>query len=248
MLFEGKVAIVTGGASGIGEATAWKLAREGASVIVADRDENGGGRVAAEISATGGTAVFQRIDISSVSDVEALIRRAVDGYGGLHLAVNNAGFGHPPARLHELEAGTWDALMDVNLRGTWLCLRAELAHMVEAGGGAIVNTASVAGLKGVSGLSAYSTSKHAVIGLTRNAAIDYVTDGIRVNAVAPGTVATPLMLGQPKEVVDAFTALMPAGRLAEPDEVANVIAWLLSDQASYVSGEVVVIDHAAMQV
>lgn len=247
MLFENKVAVVTGAGSGIGEATAKKLASEGAAVVVADVNDGGGARVVGEIEAAGGRASYVHVDISQEAEVDAMIAYAVTTYGRLDLAVNNAGFSHPQVRMHEISPDTFDKLMSVNVRGTWLCLRAELAYFTEHGGGTIVNTASGAGLRATPEQSIYSTSKHAIVGLTRNAAIEYVKDNIRVNAVAPGTVATPALLAQPPEALAAYSALMPSGRLAEPSEIADAIAWLLSDQSSYVSGDTVSVDYGYMQ-
>ncbi|WP_109526617.1 MULTISPECIES: SDR family NAD(P)-dependent oxidoreductase [Nocardia] len=247
MLLKEKVAIVTGAGSGIGAATAKKLAAEGAKVVVADVADDGGRRVVDEIVETGGIATFQHADIANESEVDALVARAVDEYGTLDLAVNNAGFSHPPMRLHEVSTETWDALMSVNLRGTWLCMRAELRHLLEHGGGAIVNMASGAGLKAAATQGVYSASKHGIVGLTRTAAIEYVTDGIRINAVAPGVVATPGIMSLPADVQAAFAALMPSGRMAEPAEIADVVAWLLSDRSTYVSGDTIEVDLAYLQ-
>lgn len=247
MLQQGKTAIVTGAASGIGEATACALAAQGVRVVVADVDRAGGERVAAAITAMGRSAVFHRADISVEEEVDGLVQRALESFGSLELAVNNAGFGHAWQRLHEVDADTWDTLMSVNLRGTWLCMRAEIRHFLKHGGGAIVNTASVAGLRSLPGRSAYSVSKYGIVGLTRNAAIEYAADGIRVNAVAPATVNTRQIAALPALEREEFIRAMPAGRMAEPAEVASVIAWLLSDQASYVSGDVVPIDYARLQ-
>jgi NAD(P)-dependent dehydrogenase (short-subunit alcohol dehydrogenase family) len=247
MSLANRVAVVTGAGSGIGEATAKRLAADGAKVLVADIDDRAAERVAGEIAGAGGVAVHHRTDISDEAAVDAMIARAVTEFGGLHLAVNNAGFAHPPMRLHEAPVDLWDALMAVNLKGTWLCMRAELRHFLAQGGGNIVNMASGAGLKSAATQSVYSTSKHGIVGLTRNAAIEYVTDGIRVNAVAPGVVRTPGIAALPDEVRAGFEALMPSGRMAEPAEVADVVAWLLSDNASYISGDIVEVDLAYLQ-
>jgi NAD(P)-dependent dehydrogenase (short-subunit alcohol dehydrogenase family) len=247
MLFEDKVALVTGGASGIGEACAKHIAAEGSAVVVADLDEHGGARVVAEIEAAGGRASFWKTDVSEQAQVDAVVAHAVSTYGGLHLAVNNAGIGHAPAPLHEVPLETFDRLTAINLRGALLCLRAELAHMVDHGGGSIVNMASGTGLKASAGLAAYVMTKHGLVGLTRNAALDYATKGIRVNAVAPGTIATPQMQTFPQEQQDAWARMIPMGRLGTPDEIAESTVFLLSDKASFTSGVVLEADGVYMQ-
>jgi NAD(P)-dependent dehydrogenase (short-subunit alcohol dehydrogenase family) len=241
------VYIVTGGAAGIGEAAVNKLAAGGAAVVIADVDETAGARVASEVIATGGRAAFTRVDVSKEADTQAMVRFAVDTFGRLDGAVNNAGIGQPMARLHELSTEAWDRLHAVDLRGVWLCMKAEIAYFLTVGGGSIVNTASVGSFRPVPGQAAYTAAKHGVVGLTGQAAIEYVKDGIRVNAVAPGLTATPQFRSYPEDAQKLYTAIQPGGRPAEPVEIANAIAWLLSDEASFVSGTTLVVDAAAMQ-
>ena len=248
MNFEGKVAVVTGAATGIGEATAHLLAERCAAVLVTDIDDDGGKHVAAAITEAGGRAAYQHVNVADEDEVQAMVDFAVAEFGGLHLAVNNAGIAQPQVRTHEVSVELWDQAMDINLKGCFLCLRAEVRHMLAHGGGSIVNVASGAGLKaGPPGLTPYVVSKHGVVGLTRNAAIDYIKDGIRINALAPGTTATALIKAFPRDTQEAFAELMPCGRMSEPVEQAEAIAWLLSDHASYVSGTVLEADMAYLQ-
>lgn len=247
MLLEGKIALVTGGGSGIGEAIAKRLAKEGAQVTVADIADDGGNRVVEEIRAGGGVADFFHADIASPNGAQELVAHVVSTYGRLDLAANNAGLSERPGLMHELDPSDWAKVIGVDLTGTWLCMRAELAHFVEQGGGVIVNTASGAGLKATPGLTAYSAAKHGVVGLTRTGAIDYVKHNIRINAVAPGTIKTPAMEAAGEAQMAEWAALMPTGRMGAPEEIAAGVAWLFSDQASYVTGTVLEIDGGYMQ-
>jgi NAD(P)-dependent dehydrogenase (short-subunit alcohol dehydrogenase family) len=247
MLLDGKNSLITGAGSGIGETTAKRMAAEGARVLVVDVNDNGGQRVADEITAAGGTALFLHGDVTKVEDVDAMVTFVVDTWGSLDLAVNNAGLAETPGLMHELTPEAWARTIGIDLTGTFLCMRAELRQFVEQGGGVIVNTASGAGLKATPGLTAYSAAKHGVVGLTRTGAIDYVDKNIRINAVAPGTILTPAMESFGDEQVQTWSELMPSKRMGTTEEVAAAIVWLLSDQTTYTTGSVLEVDGGYMQ-
>ena len=242
---ENKVALVTGAGSGIGRASSLILAREGAKMVVSDIDASGAEETLSLIKERGGDGVFVHADVSKSNDVQELISRAVSTYGRLDCAYNNAGIeGYMSGRLHEYPEETWDRLVDINIKGVWLCLKYEIPQMLEQGGGAIVNTASVAGLVGARRLSAYIASKHAVVGLTKAAALEYAQDGIRVNAVCPGIIDTPMMdrLIAGRETDEDMHTRQPIGRLGTPAEVAETVAWLCSNAASLVTGIAMAVD------
>jgi NAD(P)-dependent dehydrogenase (short-subunit alcohol dehydrogenase family) len=242
----GKVAVVTGGGSGIGAATAKLLAGSGVSVVIGDVNVPGGERVAAEINADGGTAIFERCDVTTERDTAAIVQQAVTSFGGLHLSANVAGVPQEFSPLTETPLTDFERNYLVNQRGMFLSLRAEIGAMLDAGGGAIVNVASIAALRAFDGLSGYVSSKHAALGLSRTAASEYADRGIRVNCVAPGATATPMLLGTGAAEFEAISAAQPMRRLATPEEIANVIGFLLSGLASYVSGVAVPVDGAWM--
>jgi hypothetical protein len=242
----GKSVVITGAAAGIGRATALYLAGEGVRVVVSDIDADGGKSAVEEIRAAGGTAEFVACDISSESDVEELIARSVSLFGGLDFAVNNAGFADHPGPLHELPVDTWDKVISVDLRGTFLCLRAELRVMHAAGHGVIVNMASNAGVKNAPSMAAYTSAKHGVVGLTKNAALQYARQGIRINAVCPGTIRTPGIASFPEENQKAWAEMIPMGRMGTPEEIAACVAFLLSEQAAFMTGVELLVDGGLM--
>lgn len=248
---QGKVGLVTGAGSGIGRASALALAREGAAVVVSDIDVAGGEETAQSIAEAGGTAAFQQTDISDERQVKALVDRTVQEYGSLDFAHNNAGVPGNISPLADCDRETWDRSLAVNLTGAWLCLRNEIATMKESGGGAIVNTASTFGVVGTPNMCCYVATKHGVVGLTRSAALDYAASGIRVNAVCPGPIDTPMMdtllaeIGG-EENVDAtateFLKAEPIARMGRPAEIGEAVLWLCSDGASFVTGQAIPID------
>ena len=243
--FAGQVALVTGAGSGIGRASALAFARAGARVVVADVATPGGEETLGLITASGGEAHFVRADVSQSGDVEALVRQTIERYGRLDLAHNNAGVESGRASTHACTEENWDRTLAINLKGVWLCLKYELPEMLRQGGGAIVNTASVAGLVGLPELPAYVASKHGIVGLTRTAALEYAPRGIRVNAVCPGVIRTPMVerfaAANPQAQTE-LSAAEPIGRLGEPEEVAQAVLWLCSAAASFVTGTCLPVD------
>lgn len=243
--FEGKVAIVTGASGGIGRASALMFAASGASVVVSDLQDEKGQETVDLITAAGGTAIFQHCDVSDEAQVKQLVAAAVTNFGGLDFAHNNAGVNRPGS--NEWQTADWNLSLNVNLSAVMYCMREEIAAMQERGGGAIVNTASVNGLVGNPSQPGYVASKHGVVGLTRSAALRFAKEGIRVNAVCPGVVDTPMVeaissIPQYREAIEKMT---PMGRMAQPEEIAGAVLWLCSDQSSFVTGHPLVIDGGA---
>jgi 2,5-dichloro-2,5-cyclohexadiene-1,4-diol dehydrogenase 1 len=240
----GRAVIVTGGGSGIGRATGHLPAQRGASVVIADRDGGSAERIADEIRRGGGRAAGVETDVSRESDVEAMVEFVVKAFGGLHGAFNNAGIVASHKAVFELPLVEWQRTLDVNLTGVFLCLKHEIAHMRANGGGAIVNTSSTAGVKGFANSASYVSAKHGVVGLTKAAALEVGALGIRVNALLPGGIDTPMMAAALAD--ESFRKRagsgIPAGRFGRAEEIAEAAAWLLSDAAAYVTGATVMAD------
>jgi NAD(P)-dependent dehydrogenase (short-subunit alcohol dehydrogenase family) len=246
----GRVALVTGAASGIGRASAAALAGAGAAVVAADLDLDGARATAEAITAAGGTAAACRCDVTNEADVDAAVAFAVEQFGGLHLAHNNAGIGAPPAFTVDVDEADFDRVVAVDLTGVFLCMKAEITWMLEHGGGAIVNTASGAGLIGFPTAGPYVAAKHGVIGLTKTAALEYVRRNIRVNAVCPGTIETPFvgdLVGDDDRARAALLRTQPGGAFGTPEDVANAVVWLCSDAASFVTATALTVDGGAVE-
>ncbi len=243
---EGKVALVTGGASGIGQATAIAFAQCGANVLVADIDETGAKETLREIERSGAKSLFVRTDVSKEAQCERMVSAATEAFSRLDIAFNNAGImASYGEKLHESTEEDWDRLMSVNLKGVFLCMKHELRQMLKQGSGAIVNTASAVGRAGTANSVTYPAAKHGVVGLTRCAALQYARSGIRINAVCPGLVETPItqrMRGMEPGFDEKRAAFGPMGRICKPEEIAQAVVWLASDQASYVTATSMLVD------
>jgi NAD(P)-dependent dehydrogenase (short-subunit alcohol dehydrogenase family) len=244
--YKGKIAFVTGAGSGIGRAAALAFAREGASVTVADVSEQGGRETARLIEEKGGRALVVKCDVTRAADVKAALDETIEAFGRLDVAFNNAGVEQrDAAAMSEIGEDEWNRIMDINLRGVFLCMKYEIPLMLKQGGGAIVNTSSGAGVIGIKGGGVYAAAKHGVIGLTKSAALDYAAQNIRINVVAPGYIATPMMdrfTGGKPEGWEKITSEEPIGRVGKPEEIADAVIWLCSDAASFVVGHTLVVD------
>lgn len=248
-LLEDKVALATGGASGIGRASCEAFAREGARVVVSDVDAEGGEAVARTIREAGGDALFVRADVAREEDVRALVRAALDHFGRLDCALNNAGTSGAGGPLQQISLEDFRRTLDVNLVGVFLCMKYEIQAMLERGGGAIVNVASGAGVIATPALAPYCASKHGILGLTKTAAVENARTGIRINAVLPGSTDTPMLratMGGNPEIEKLVLRSQPGGRLARPEEIAEAVVWLCSDRASFVTGDSMLVDGGAV--
>jgi len=246
---KGKTAIVTGAGSGIGRATALAFAAAGAKVVVAEKDEASGKSTMQMIQAQGGEAMFIMTDVAKAGDVELMLAMAEQRFGTVDFAFNNAGVEGISSPTHECSASNWDQTMAVDLRGTWICMKSEIATMLRHTGGVVVNCSSIAGLVGFEGMPAYVAAKHGVAGLTKTAALEYAQKNIRVNAVCPGVIHTAMVdrvAGNDPAALASFAAMAPMGRMGKPEEIASVVLWLCSDQAAYVTGAVIPVDGGYM--
>ncbi len=244
-MLKDKVVLITGGSSGIGRATALACAREGARVAVADIVVAGGQETVRQIKEAGGEALFIQADMTRASDLEAMVTTVVKTCGRLDCAHNNAGIEGALGKTADYDEAAWDQVIAINLTGVWLCMKYEIPAMLNTGGGAIVNTASAAGLLGVPHMPAYAASKHGVIGLSKTAALEYAKAGVRVNAVCPGIIQTPMverLTGERPGMFEKIATAEPVGRVGQPEEIAESVVWLCSDAASFVTGHAMSVD------
>lgn len=243
--FQDKVALITGGSSGIGRATALAFAQEGAKVIVASRRENESRETVRLVREAGSEGLFVKTDVSKEADVKEMVEETIKAYGRLDFAFNNAGIEQIPTPFAEQTEETFNQITNINVKGVWLSMKYEIPQMLKNGGGAIVNMSSIAGLIGFPGIPLYVASKHAVLGLTRSTALEYAKSSIRINAVCPGAIETEMFerfVKDNEQVRDQVMAMHPIGRSGRPEEIANAVVWLCSDKASFITGQSLALD------
>jgi NAD(P)-dependent dehydrogenase (short-subunit alcohol dehydrogenase family) len=248
-MLDGKVSLITGAGSGIGRATARIFAREGARLVLADVADDGANETLKMVKDAGAEGFYVRCDVANETEVEALVGRAVTQYGRLDCAFNNAGIGGAGRLTHEYSLAEWNRVIAINLTGVWLCMRAEIAQMLKQKSGVIVNTSSIMGLTGAIRVPAYTAAKHGVAGLTKAAALEYARHGIRINAVCPAPIYTPLLMSafeKRPDMEDRYARSEPMKRIGQPEEVGEAVAWLCSDRASYVTGLPMPVDGGYM--
>ena len=242
-IFKNKVAIITGGSFGIGRATAIAFSKKGAKVAIVDWVEDQ--ETLNQIKSTGAEAIFIKCDVSKAEDVRMMVKKTIDTFGQLDYAFNNAGIEGNKGSTIDCTEENWDKTIAINLKGVWLCMKYQLPELLKQGKGSIVNCASIAGMIGYQELPAYVASKHGIIGLTKTAALEFAKSGIRINAVCPGVIKTPMidrLTGNKKEAEDQYASMEPIGRLGRPEEIANSVVWLCSDEASFITGHAMAVD------
>ena len=241
--FKNKVAIITGGSFGIGRATAIAFSKKGARVVIVDWVEDQ--ETLNQIKSTGAEAIFIKCDVSKAEDVRMMVKKTIDTFGRLDYVFNNAGIEGIRGTTVDCTEENWDKTIAINLKGVWLCMKYQLPELLKQGSGSIVNCASIAGMIGYQDLPAYVASKHGIIGLTKTAALEFAKSGIRINAVCPGVIKTPMidrLTGNNKEAEDQYASMEPIGRLGRPEEIANAVVWLCSDEASFITGHAMAVD------
>ncbi len=240
-----KIAIITGGSSGIGRVTAVALAKEGARVVIAARRAKEGEETVRLVKEAGSEGIFVKTDVANEDDVKSLVEKTIKTYGRLDYAFNNAGIAEDPTPFVDQPSTVFDNIMNINVKGVWLSMKYEIPQMLKNGGGAIVNMSSAAGVIAPAQMPIYAASKHAVLGVTKSAALEYAKSGIRINAIAPGAIETDMyeqVVGNNKQVQEVLNTMQPIGRIGKPEEIANAVVWLLSDRASFVTGHTLLVD------